>query len=175
MKEYDVERIHRDCFGALLYEGTSQIQALMAMKDYIKKVMKNPARYVQSMMAAHPIGTMGERNEFKKTYLNLQYEFQKNISGLILNCFNPGTGLLEKLTHLNDYFNKEYWQDQEKLERVMTHAETLCQALSMIEILKVLGKQAARDSTRKSHFDHYLKIIKPRLTGIYQDWEIRSK
>jgi hypothetical protein len=174
MKEYDVERIHRDCFGALLYEGTSQIQALMAMKDYIKKIMKNPARYVQSMMAAHPIGTLGEKNEFKKTYLNLQYDFQKNIAGLILNCFNPGTGLLEKLTHLNAYFNKEYWQDQEKLERVMTHAETLCQALSMIEILKVLGKQAARDSSRKPLFDHYLKIVKPRLTAIYHDWEIRS-
>lgn len=174
MKEYEVERIHRDCFGALLYEGTSQIQSLMALKDYVKKIMKNPTRFVQSMMASHPLGNLMNRNEFQKTYIHLQYEFQKKLASLILNCFSPGTGLLEKLTHLNDFFNREFWQDSEKLERVMTHAETLCQALSMLEILKTLGKQAERDSSRKTLFQRYLLIARPRLTAIYQDWELRT-
>ncbi len=174
MKEYGVERIHRDCFGALLYEGTSQIQALMAMKDYIKKLMKNPAKFVQSMVSAHPIGSIAGRNEFKKTYLSIQYDFQKNLAGLILDCFSPGTGLLEKMTHLSDYMDREYWQDQEKLERMMTHAETLCQALSMIEIVKVLGKQAEKDVSRRPLFLRYLKIAKPRLAAIYADWDQRA-
>ena len=174
MKEYEVERIHRDCFGALLYEGTSQIQSLMALKDYIKKVMKNPTRFVQSMMASHPIGNLIEKNEFKKAYTQLHHDFQRNLASLILRCFSPGTGLLEKLTHLNDFFNREFWQDAEKLDRMMTHAETLCQALSMLEILKVLGKQAERDSSRKALFQRYLLLARPRLTAIYQDWEIRG-
>jgi hypothetical protein len=174
MKEYEVERIHRDCFGALLYEGTSQIQALMALKDYIKKIMKNPSRFVQSMMASHPLGTLIEKNEFKKAYVHLQYEFQKNLASLILSCFSPGTGLLEKLTHLNDFFSKEFWQDSEKLERLMTHAETLCQALTCLEIVKTLGKQAEKDSARKELFQKYLLLIKPRLGAIYQDWELRA-
>jgi alkylation response protein AidB-like acyl-CoA dehydrogenase len=174
MKEYGVERIHRDCFGALLYEGTSQIQALMAMKDYIKKLMKNPARFVQSMVSAHPIGSLGERSEFKKAYLSLQYEFQKSLAGLVLSCFTPGTGLFEKLTHLSDTFDRKTWQDQEKLERMMTHAETLCQALSMIEIIKVLGKQAEKDPARKALFFRYLGIAKPRLAAIYSDWSLRT-
>lgn len=174
MKEYGVERVHRDCFGALLYEGTSQIQALMAMKDYIKKLMKNPAKFVQSMVSSHPIGSFAGRNEFKKTYLGIQYEFQKNLAGLILDCFSPGTGLLDKMTHLSDYLDREYWQDQEKLERMMTHAETLCQALSMIEIIKVLGKHAEKDSSRRALFLRYLKVAKPRLAAIYADWELRA-
>jgi alkylation response protein AidB-like acyl-CoA dehydrogenase len=174
MTEYEVERIHRDCFGSLLYEGTSQIQSLMALKDYIKKIMKNPARFVQNMVATHPIGTLTEKDPFKKTYLNLQYDLQKNFASLVLNCFNPGSGLLEKLTHLNDYMDKDYWQDQEKLERVMTHAETLCQALSMLEVLKVLGKHAAKDESRAPLFQRYLLLAKPRLAAIYQDWELRS-
>jgi alkylation response protein AidB-like acyl-CoA dehydrogenase len=175
MKEYEVERIHRDCFGALLYEGTSQIQSLMALKDHIKKIMKNPGRFVQSLVGTHPIGILIEKNEHKKTYLHLQHEFQKNLAALILNCFAPGTGLLEKLTHLNDYFNREFWQDMEKLERVMTHAETFCQALSHLEIIKVLGKQATKDSGRQDLFDRYLLLAKPRLALIYQDWELRLK
>ncbi|MBU6154172.1 MAG: acyl-CoA dehydrogenase family protein [Bdellovibrionales bacterium] len=174
MKEYEVERIHRDCFGALLYEGTSQIQSLMALKDHIKKVMKNPGRFVQSMVGTHPIGTLIEKNEFKKTYLQLQHEFQRNLATLILNCFSPGSGLLEKLTHLNDYFHREFWTDMEKLERMMTHSETLCQALSHLEIIKVLGKQAARDAQRRELFERYLLLVKPRLASIYKDWELRA-
>ncbi len=174
MKEYEVERIHRDCFGALLYEGTSQIQSLMALKDHIKKIMKNPGRFVQSMVSSHPIGTLIEKNEFKKTYLQLQHEFQKNLANLILDCFSPGSGLLEKLTHLNDYFNREFWNDIEKLERLMTHAETLCQALSHLEILKVLGKQAEKDPSRRGLFERYLTLVKPRLSAIYTDWNLRA-
>jgi alkylation response protein AidB-like acyl-CoA dehydrogenase len=174
MKEYEVERIHRDCFGALLYEGTSQIQSLMALKDYIKKVMKNPTRFVQLMVATHPIGNLIEKNEYKKSYTQLHHEFQKHLASLVLRCFSPGTGLLEKFTHLNDFFNREFWQDAEKLDRMMTHAETLCQALSMLEILKVLGKQAEHDSNRKELFYRYLLIARPRLAAIYQDWELRG-
>jgi alkylation response protein AidB-like acyl-CoA dehydrogenase len=175
MKEYEVDRIHRDCFGALLYEGTSQIQALMAMKDYMKKVMKNPPKFVQSMMAAHPMGNLAERNEFKKAYLGLQYDFQKNWGKLLLSAFkNPNTGVLEAITHFGQLFSKEYWQDSEKLDRVMVHAETLCQALSFLEIVKVLGKQAQKDPSRKELFQRYLLLAKPRLAAIYQDWEIRA-
>ena len=57
----------------------------------------------------------------------------------------------------------------------MTHAETLCQALSHLEIIKVLGKQAAKDSGRQELFDRYLLLAKPRLALIYQDWELRLK
>ncbi len=174
MKEYPVERIHRDCFGSLLYEGTSQIQALMAMKDFVKKVMKNPSGFVKNMMASSPIGLLTEQNEFKKIYVQHQYDFHKKFSGLILRCFLPEKGLLENLTELNQFFSREYWQDSQKLEKVMIHAETLCQALSLLETIKVLGVQAKRDSSRKALFERYLVLAKPRLEAIYQDWELRS-
>jgi len=175
MKEYEVERIHRDCFGALLYEGTSQIQALMALKDYVKKVTQNPTRFLQSMVAAHPVGNLTEKNEFKKIYLGLQYEFQKEWSKLLLACFkNPNSSLLDTLTHFNQLFSKEYWQDSDKLDKLMTHAETLCQALSMLEIVKVLGKHANKDSSRAGLFHRYLLLAKPRLHGIYKDWDLRG-
>ena len=175
MKEYDVERIHRDCFGALLYEGTSQIQALMAMKDFIKKIMKNPPKFLQATLASHPVGQVGEKNEFKKTYIGLQHEFQKAWGKLLLECFkDPNASLLDKLTHVNQLFTKEYWQNSEKLDRVMTHAETLCQALSMLETVKVLGRHAEKDPARKGLFHRYVVLIKPRLAAIYMDWDLRG-
>jgi alkylation response protein AidB-like acyl-CoA dehydrogenase len=175
MKEYGVERIHRDSFGALLYEGTSQIQGLMAMKDYVKKVMKNPSKFLQGMVASHPVGNLAERNEYKKVYSGLQHDFQRQFSKLLLASFkDPNGSFIETLTHFNQYFTRDYWQNSEKLEKVMTHAETLCQALSHLEIVKVLGKQAEKDSTRRALFNRYLLLAKPRLQAIYEDWSVRS-
>jgi hypothetical protein len=44
----------------------------------------------------------------------------------------------------------------------------------MIEIVKVLGKQAEKDASRRPLFLSYLKIAKPRLAAIYADWDQRA-
>ena len=174
MKEYDVERIHRDSFGALLYEGTSQVQALMALKDFVKKLMKNPANYLQDLVSAHPIRSLAEKNDFKKQYLHRQYIFHKEFGKLVLGCFKPDLGMLEALTQLQTFLNPEYWKDSKKVEKLMIHAETLCQALSILEISKVLGKQAEKDSSRSKLFHDYFTMTESKLAAIYADWRARS-
>src|SRR5205823_841054 len=42
VKDYDVERFLRDSLILPIYEGTSQIQSLMATKDLLKSVMGHP-------------------------------------------------------------------------------------------------------------------------------------
>src|SRR5439155_26722488 len=42
VKDYEVERFLRDSLILPIYEGTSQIQALMATKDLLKAVMRDP-------------------------------------------------------------------------------------------------------------------------------------
>ena len=42
VKDYHVERYLRDSLILPIYEGTSQIQSLMATKDLLKQVMRNP-------------------------------------------------------------------------------------------------------------------------------------
>ncbi|MFN8369758.1 MAG: acyl-CoA dehydrogenase family protein [Bacteriovoracaceae bacterium] len=50
MMEYDAQRFHRDSFGPLLYEGTLQIQALMAMKDLIKFIFTKPTKFLKDFI-----------------------------------------------------------------------------------------------------------------------------
>ena len=47
MKDYVAEKLLRDAIAMPIYEGTSQIQALMAMKDTLIGVIKNPQRFVK--------------------------------------------------------------------------------------------------------------------------------
>ena len=176
MVEYGVERFHRDSFGVLLYEGTSQIQSLMAMKDFIKGMMKNPAKFIQSMVASHPIGSLMSDSEYERSVTGVKYEFRKNVVGLIMRCFKPELSLSERsfkdtIAQINQVFSREYWQEADRFDKLMVHAETLCQALAYCETLRVLARHATKDEARGDLYYRYLKLVTPRFAAIYSDWK----
>jgi alkylation response protein AidB-like acyl-CoA dehydrogenase len=177
MTEYDVERWHRDSFGALLYEGTSQIQALMAMKDFVKAMMKEPGKFVQSLVTSHPIGALMSESEHSRSVRSVIYEFRKNVAAMIMRCFKPELsiserGFKETISQINQVFRREYWQEAGRFDRLMTHAETLCQALAYCETLKVLAKHANQNESRADLYYRYLKLVTPRFAAIYSDWKV---
>jgi hypothetical protein len=51
--DYDVERFYRDASVFPIYEGTSQIQALMALKDTMKDVLSNPSVFLSEMLRSY--------------------------------------------------------------------------------------------------------------------------
>jgi 3-(methylthio)propanoyl-CoA dehydrogenase len=167
IKEYPVERIHRDSFGPLLYEGTSQIQALMTLKDTLKEIMKNPKSFFGSMLGGHPSASRIKReNAWDITYNSLEYTFRKKLVALIFNELRP-----DDFTHL---LNIKEWTSEEKVNRVSIHAETICQAISYLETLDVLKQHANKDESRVALFWRYRTLIEPRLKAIYTDWALRS-
>lgn len=175
IQEYEAERIHRDCFGVLLYEGTSQIQSLMAMKDFVKGMITNPARFVQDLVTGHPIGSILEDNEYTRSITSVRHEFRKAAAVLVMRCFRPDLGASEKslaetLGQVRSVFRKEYWQEANRFDRLMEHAETLCAALSYVETLRVLAKHAEKASSRGELYNRYLKLVTPRLQSIYLEW-----
>ncbi len=168
MKEYDAERYHRDSFATLLYEGTTQIQSLMAMKDVMKYIMKKPGNFFQSMVYAHPVGSIFDGSEkYLREFTSLQYEFKRTLSSLLVKTLKPDIGPLE----ITKLFNAKNWMREEKFEQLMEHAETLCFAMSYLETLRVLAIHAGKDSSREQLFYRYKKLIIPRLAGIYADWK----
>ncbi|EQC44281.1 acyl-CoA dehydrogenase family protein [Bacteriovorax sp. Seq25_V] len=166
MQEYPVERYHRDSFGPLLYEGTSQIQALMALKDIVKYAAKDPKKFFQTILAKHPsLNIISSENEAIKAFNTIQYRFKKNTVSLLVKCLRPES--------YGDIFNPKAWTAETNIEELMTHAETLTQALSYMETLRVLAIHARRDNSRAELFNRYARLVKPRLEAIYTDWELR--
>lgn len=167
IKEYPLERYHRDSFAPLLYEGTSQIQALMALKDVLKEAMKDPGKFLGNLVTSHPSTSFINReNSWNRSYKSAYFKFQKNMSKLIFKCLKPG--------QINKILSIKEWQSEEGVSQLMVHAETLCQALSYTETLSVLCKHANKNKSRVELYEKYRKLITPRLEAIYKDWEIRS-
>lgn len=166
MEEYPVSRYHRDSFGPLLYEGTSQIQALMALKDMIKYAAKNPKKYFSNLFVKHPaFAWVGSDNLGQKELTNSQYNFKKNLVKLLMSCLKP--------SKLSDLTNPKAWMNEKNIDKLMQHAETICQGLSYLETLRVLANHASMDKDRYDLFKRYHTLVTPRLTSIYKDWEIR--
>jgi alkylation response protein AidB-like acyl-CoA dehydrogenase len=165
MQEYPVERYHRDSFATLLYEGTSQIQALMALKDVVKYAMKDPKRFFSNVLFKHPgPDLLTGTNEWSRNFKSTHYKFKKRMVKLLIKCLKPSSGEMFKIKN---------WGKEEGVNELMEHAETLCQALSYMETLRVLCEHANKDESRKELFFRYRKLVTPRLEAIYSDWSIR--
>jgi 3-(methylthio)propanoyl-CoA dehydrogenase len=166
MKEYPVERYHRDSFAPLLYEGTSQIQALMALKDVVKYAIQDPTKFFSSVFYKHPAAEfLNLTDEWNRQYKSAHYRFKKKMIGLLYSCLNPGAAKI---------LSFKAWADPENVNDLMIHAETLTQALSYMETLRVLCEHSNKDSKRADLFYRYHKLIQPRMEAIYKDWTIRT-
>ena len=168
IKEYPVERYHRDSFGPLLYEGTSQIQALMALKDTMKVVMRDPKKFFTSMFFKHPsTAILSGENHWSREFKSIYFKFKKNFVGLVINCLKPDDW--------KNVFDPKQWQQEDRFEQLMIHAETICWALSYTETLRILCDHANKDESRVELFDRYVRLVVPKLEAIYTDWDLRSK
>lgn len=173
IEEYDVSRYHRDAFAPLLYEGTSQIQALMAMKDLMKFIMRSPAKYFTGLVNANPIANFfGAGSESESSFFSSQYEFKKNFVWLLVKTLKPGTNIADP-KEAKKFFNAKEWLKEENVMKLTIHAETIAEGLSYLETLRVLMKHATKDDSRKDLFDRYHKLVSPRFQAIYEDWRQR--
>lgn len=171
MKEYDAERWHRDSFAPLLYEGTSQIQALMALKDLMKFLMRNPTKYFKTMASANPVANIfSGLSKYDKDFQNTQFEFKRNLTKLVVKTLKPEVDYGD-LSEIGSFFKASNWMKEESFEKLMVHAETICQALSYIETLRVLSSHADRDESRVELFEKYRKLVNPRFQMIFADWK----
>jgi len=171
IEEYDAARFHRDSFATLLYEGTTQIQSLMAMKDLMKFIMRSPSKYFTGLVNANPIANFfGASSAAESKFNSTQYEFKKNFVKLLIRTLKPETNM-DNPKELMGFFDSKRWLKEENVEKLMIHAETIAMALSFIETLRVLQKHANKDSSRQDLFDRYHKLVAPRFAGIYEDWK----
>ncbi len=166
MKDHPVERLHRDSFGPLLYEGTAQIQALMALKDTIKYLFTYFPQFIFHLVAAHPlISMLLLRKNYQRSFYTVYYRSYSRMLSLFIKSLRPRG--LKMLSRRN-------WQQQKNIEDIMIHAEGICQMLSYLETLEILKQHIQKSPARESLFWNYLILVKPRLEMIYCDWKIRK-
>ncbi len=167
IKEYPVQKFLRDAMVFPIYEGTSQIQALMAMKDSLMGVVKNPRRFLAKSaqtrwMAMSAMDPMERRVAGLRVTANLAIRFL--LTRLIgsklreLPSTSPGdwSGLLQD------------WDPKRDFALALLHAERLCSLLTDASAAEVLWSQQEKDPARRELLERFLERAEPRSRHQYQ-------
>jgi alkylation response protein AidB-like acyl-CoA dehydrogenase len=162
MREYGAEKLLRDAVVMPIYEGTSQIQALMAMKDTLGGILKNPQDFVRrvaqarvrAMSARDPL----ERRAARVTQLALSAQ-QHLLSRTVADKFRS---LRDKPVTEWPRAVAKGWNPKRDFEFAMLHAERLTRLLADEAIAEVLVGQARRFPERRELAERWLERAEPR-------------
>ena len=162
MTEYGAEKLLRDAMAMPIYEGTSQIQALMAMKDTLGGIVKNPQQFVRRMAQAR-FRSLSASDALERRVARIQLLSMGAQNHLITRT---AKGKLQSLAGrpLSEWPSAFFknWDPKRDFPHAMLHAERLTRLLADEAISEVLLEQARQHSDRRELLARYLERAEPR-------------
>jgi alkylation response protein AidB-like acyl-CoA dehydrogenase len=140
--EYDVERHMRDALITPIYEGTSQIQSLMAVRDLMRSLLRKP----QSLLSGGPSATLA-RAKFDGA---AGRDFAAARSSLVWTLRGLTTGLARRGGIALMRGGRQ--PSDEELQPFMLNAERITETLAHLHVARALGEQARRVPERAPLF-----------------------
>jgi len=168
-QEYGAEKLLRDSLVAPIYEGTSQIQSLMAMKDTLMAALKNPKTFVRRSAQAK-WRSLSARDPLERRVAKLQSLAYSAIQHLIVGMATEklrgmgGTPIMNLSRAL-----KQSWDPKTDFALAMLHAERLTKMLADSLICDLLLKQVQADPSRREILENFLERSEPRCRALLDE------
>jgi len=161
--EYGVEKLLRDALVLPIYEGTSQIQALMAMKDTLGAVMRNPQAFVTKMAEARWRG-LSARDPLEKRVAKLESMQHATVQALLARTAGDKLRSVREIP-VTQWASSLFrsWDPKRDFAFAMLHAERLCEVLTDVAIAEVLLAQAQRYPERRELLERFLERAELRV------------
>ncbi|MEZ4445567.1 MAG: acyl-CoA dehydrogenase family protein [Polyangiaceae bacterium] len=167
--EYGAEKLLRDAVVMPIYEGTSQIQSLMAMKDTLMGIMKNPQAFARRMAQAR-WRSLSSPDALERRVAKLQVLSMGAQSHLMTKT---ATSKLQSLTGkpITEWPNRFFknWDPKKDFAFAMLHAERLTRLLADEMICETLLLQAQRHADRREVLERFLDRAEPRARFLHDE------
>jgi hypothetical protein len=162
MQEYGAEKLLRDAMVMPIYEGTSQIQALMAMKDTLGDIMKAPQRFVRRFAQAR-WRSLSARDPLERRVAKMQVlAFDAQQLLIRKTAADKVRSLGDKpLSQWSQAFFRD-WNPKRDFAYAMLHAERLTRLLTDVAVCEVLLEQAHKHPERADVLRRWLAKAEPR-------------
>ena len=169
VRDYDAERLLRDSLVLPIYEGTSQIQALMALKDHLGAAIEAPQRFLQKLAAAK-IGAVSSRDRLERTYGSMRSLAYSALQHILLRIARDkwSSTLGAPLPKFLEHFLRN-WDPKRDFSFGLLHAEHLAQILADVEIAGVLLSQSKRFPERRLLAERWIERAEPR---VHYNWDL---
>ncbi|MBK8214311.1 MAG: acyl-CoA dehydrogenase family protein [Myxococcales bacterium] len=165
-RDYPVEKLLRDALVLPIYEGTSQIQSLMAMKDTLMAAVARPQDLLRKTADAR-VRALSARDPLDRALARLQGGALA-VTQLLLR--KTAEGKLRSLANLPlaswpKAFAKD-WNPKKDFAFAMLHAERYTRLLADEAIAEVLVEQARAFPERRGYAERWLERAEVRSRAL---------
>ncbi len=168
-QEYGAEKLLRDALVLPVYEGTSQIQSLMAMKDALLGILKRPQAFVTKIGQAK-WRAVSARDELERRVARVQ-SLSLAAQQFLLTRTAAG-----KFKALADVPVAEWkaalttgWDPKRDFALAMLHAERLTRILADEAIAELLLGQAKKHPERRELLARFLDRAELRCKSLHEE------
>jgi hypothetical protein len=168
-QEYGAEKLLRDALVLPVYEGTSQIQSLMAMKDTLLGILKKPQAFVTKIGQAK-WRAVSARDELERRVARVQ-SLSLSAQQFLLTRTAAG-----KFKALADMPIAEWkaalttgWDPKRDFALAMLHAERFTRILADEAICELLLVQAKAHPKRRELLERYLDRAELRCKALHEE------
>ena len=168
-QEYGAEKLLRDALVLPVYEGTSQIQSLMAMKDTLLGILKKPQAFVTKIGQAK-WRAVSARDELERRVARVQ-SLSLSAQQFLLTRTAAG-----KFKALADVPVAEWkaalttgWDPKRDFALAMLHAERLTRILADEAICELLLAQAKAHPKRRELLERWLDRAELRCKALHEE------
>jgi hypothetical protein len=161
IREYGVEKLLRDAMVFPIYEGTTQIQALMVMKDNLLAVVRDPGTFVRKL-AQLRWRSLSTRDPMERRVAALELAAQQSIQFLVSRL---AAAKIKELRHVGPSEWSavfQSWDPKRDFALAMLHADRLSSMLLDGVVASLLWEQQQQDSGRRELLERWLEAAEPR-------------
>lgn len=173
--EYPAEKLLRDALVLPIYEGTSQIQALMATKDALLGAIRRPQAFLRDAAEASA-RSLSARDPLEKATWHLAALAFRAERSLLTRIAADKLALASKLpiSQWRRTFTDD-WDPSRDLAPALLHCERLTLLLADAAIASQLWQQARLHPERREVLERFVELAEPRchaaLLGIQRGGE----
>jgi alkylation response protein AidB-like acyl-CoA dehydrogenase len=168
-KDYGAEKLLRDALVMPIYEGTSQIQSLMAMKDTLAGLIKKPQAFLKRIAQAR-WRSVSARDALERRVGRIQ---SLSLGAQQFLATRTAAGKLRALEGVPFTEWKRAltgkWDPKRDFALAMLHAERLTRILADELIVEELLDQAKKFPERREILERYLDRAEPRCRALYDE------
>ena len=176
--EYQPEWWLRESLILPVYEGTSQIQSLMCLKDTMKDVMRRPRAFIESALGA-TLANLSTRDPLRRKLAKLKYELNASLVSLIIQLVkvNMRTNMSElsarNIPKMIRIITKEIVKF-DNFRPALFHAERVTEMKAVICMAESLIADAKIDSSRTWVAERWLNKALPRFQMLRAEVEMQE-
>jgi 3-(methylthio)propanoyl-CoA dehydrogenase len=161
-KDFGAEKLLRDAMVMPIYEGTSQIQALMAMKDTLGGILKNPQRFVRKGAQAR-WRALSSRDPLERAVARIQtLSFSAQQHLILRTASDKLKATAQKPIAEWPRQFLQNWNPKRDFAYAMLHAERLTRVLCDEAIAVKLLEQARKHPERRELLERWVERAEPR-------------